>query len=203
MDYKSFKVPYLSRLEIKRQADLFRQRFWNDSIPIDIEKIIDVRLKIDIVPVPELQKFCDVDALIASNHRLIWVDKSKYIDERFQNRLRFSLAHEIGHFVLHKEVYKSLNIKIINDLYKSIEGIPQIQYGFLESQANNFANYLLVPREILKTEKDKAFKIINKLISVPLEKIDTKTLNSYLAIPISKKFSVSEEVISYALDDIK
>jgi len=124
MDYRNIKVPFLNNADIKSKADLFRKTFWDNSIPIDIERIIDLRLKIDIIPIPNLQKLCDTDALIASSWKSVYIDKYRYLDDRYQNRLRFSLAHEIGHFVLHKNIYESLSIKSFSDFYNLIKDIP-------------------------------------------------------------------------------
>lgn len=199
MNYKSIVVPFLNNSKIKDNANLFRIKFWDNSIPVDTEEIIDLKLKLDIIPKKELQKLYDTDALITSNWSAVYVDYDKYLDERYKNRLRFSFAHELGHFILHKNIYNSFCIKNLEDFYKLIEKIPQQQYGYLEAQANKFANYLLVPRNKLIKERNKAIKE-NKLYN--LKNIDIKTLNSYLAIPISKIFGVSEEVIEIALSDI-
>jgi len=204
MDYRKIIIPFLSKAEIKSKADLFRKRFWNKSVPVDIENIIEISLKISLVPVPGFQDLCDADALIASNWRYIYVDNDRYLDERYRNRLKFSLAHEMGHFILHKEVYKNFNIKGWNDYYKLLKEFPQEQYGYLEFQANNFANYLLVPRDVLAFEKGKALEKFKRNVNfAQLEKVDTDTLNSYLAIPISKVFEVSDSVIYYALNKLE
>ncbi len=202
MDYRKIRVPFLGNKEIKGKADLFRKKYWSEIIPVDMEEIIELKLKIDLVPIPDLQNSFGVDAFIASNWRLIYIDELRYQDERFQNRLRFSLAHEIGHLVLHKDIYKSFKIKELNDFYKLFEQIPQEQYGYFETQANKFANYLLVPRDKLFIEKDKMLMIM-KNESVPIEKMDDSTINSYISIPVSKVFGVSEEVVQIALNDIK
>ena len=52
MDYKNVIAPYLSNAKIKREADLFRENFWDYSIPVNIEDIIDIKLKIGIIPIP-------------------------------------------------------------------------------------------------------------------------------------------------------
>jgi len=202
MDYKDFSVPFIDNLSIKNSADTFRNKYWNDAVPIDIEKIIDFKMGINIIPSPGLQILCDVDALIYSDWKSIIVDYNKYFDDRYKNRLRFSYAHEIGHFILHKNIHKSLNIKSINDFQKFIKEIPQIQYAHLETQANKFANYLLIPRERLVIEKEKIIKIkeINDLINSG--KLDNKTVNPYLAIPLSKIFGVSLDAMEIALDGI-
>ena len=163
MDYRKVIIPFLSKGEIESRADSFRKRFWNKPVPVDIENIIEIGLKIGLIPVPGLQNLCDADALITSNWRYIYVDNSRYLDERYRNRLRFSLAHEMGHFILHKELYKSFNIKGQNDYYKLLNEFPPEQYGYLEFQANSFASYLLVPRDILVFEKNKALEKIKIL----------------------------------------
>lgn len=201
MDYRKIRVPFLNNKEIKNKADLFRKKFWNESVPVDMEEIIELKLKISLAPIPNLQNSFGIDAFIASSWRLVYVDEARYLDGRFQNRLRFSLAHEMGHFVLHRNIYNSFRIKELEDFYKFFEQIPQEQYNYLETQANKFANYLLVPREKLVIEREKVLKIM-KSKSVPIEKMDKGTINSYIAIPISRTFGVSEEVVQIALNDL-
>lgn len=198
MDYRKITVPFLDNKKIKKEADLFRKKFWGNSIPVDIEAIIELKLKIDIVPVPGLERLCDVDALISSNWKYVYVDYDRFLDERYTNRLRFSLAHEVGHFVLHKKIWNSFNIKEFDDFYRLIEDIPQKMYDRLEIQARKFADYLLIPREKLLFERKKALKELSELL--PLEKIKRDKLNPYLAKPISKVFGVSEEVAEIALN---
>lgn len=199
MNYKKIIVPYLSNTRIERKAELFREKFWGDSVPIDIESIIDKKLKINVIPIPGFLKLANIDALMSSDWESIYVDRDEYLDERRHNRLRFSLAHEIGHFVLHKEIYSNFNIKNLNDYYRLNKDIPQKQYSYLETQANKFANYLLVPRRILIVERKKELK--KKGSPAWFKEVDIKTLNSYCAIPLSKIFKVSDEVVAIALND--
>lgn len=202
MNYEKINIPFLDSLIIKSKADMFRVKFWDESIPIDIERIIDLKLEIDVITVFGLQDFCDTDALISSNWNSIYVDHKRFLDNRYQNRLRFSFAHEIGHFVLHKEIYKTFKIKTEKDFYKLIKEIPQLQYGYLETQANKFASYLLIPRERLYMERKKIENTAEIRKIITSGKIDRKTLNSYISIPIAKIFMVSEDAIEIALGDI-
>jgi len=201
MNYKNVVVPYLSSVEVKEKADWFRVKFWNNKIPVDIERIIDVKLKINIISIPGFLRLANTDTLITSDWKSIYVDKDEYLDERRHNRLRFSLTHEVGHFVLHKKIYNNFKIKNLTDYYKLNKDIPQRQYSYLETQANKFANYLLIPRDILIREREKELK--KKKSPAWFKKIDTKTLNSYLAIPLSKIFGVSDEVVAIALNDLE
>ena len=199
MNYTNIKAPYISNKEIKKKADLFRRKFWDNSIPVDIETIIDIKLKIDVIPLLNLKQRCDSDALISSDWKSIYVDQNEYLDERYQNRLRFSLAHEIGHFVLHKDTHSSFKITSPEAFYRFIEKIPKEQYGFFETQANKFAGYLLAPRELLEeklgTEIEKAKKAID------LNSFDKILLKSYIANPLSKKFGISPDSMEIVLSE--
>lgn len=199
MNYKNVVAPYFDNIAIEESVEAFRKDFWGHQIPVEIEDIIELKLNIDIVPVPSLKKLNDIDALITSDWKCIYVDRDEYLDDRRYNRLRFSLAHEIGHFVMHKKIYSNFDIKNREDYNKFYRDIPELQYRYLEGHVNKFASYLLIPRKILAIEVKKEFK--NKYKPQFL-KIDRRMLNSYLAKPLSKIFKVSEEAVTIALDDI-
>jgi Zn-dependent peptidase ImmA (M78 family) len=201
MDYRNIVAPYLNNVIIGEKVELFRKEFWNNNIPVEIEDIIELKLDISIIPVPNFLKLANMDALITSTFKYIYVDNNEYLDESRYNRLRFSLAHEIGHFILHKEIYYNFDIKNQDDYRKLYRDIPELQYGYLEIQANKFASYLLIPRKVLAIELDKKLEN-NKNSLSRFKKMDRKVLNSYLAIPLSKIFQVSEEAMKYALEDI-
>jgi Zn-dependent peptidase ImmA (M78 family) len=102
------------------------------------------------------------------------------------------MAHEIGHLILHQDFYASLNIKNIEDFYGIVDKLND-KYGIIEGHANRFANFLLVPRERLEIEKAKALQVHPEIIEY-----EAATVNSYIAIPLSKIFEVSETVIEYS-----
>jgi len=198
MNYQGIEIPYLNKDSIKHNADSFRKKYHGLSVPVDIEKIVEIKLKIDIIPLPDFRKNSSLEALITSNWKSIYVDKDTY--ENQDNRLRFSLAHEIGHFLLHKEIYEGLNIKEITDFYRAVEEIPRKQYGYLETQANYFANFLLIPKEESILEKEKLLqKIKNEDI---IKKADSKMVNSYLAEQLIHVFEVSAEAIEISLNNL-
>jgi Zn-dependent peptidase ImmA (M78 family) len=193
------RIPFFDNKELKQKADEFRIKHWGDMVPVDIERIIEFKLGIEIIPIPGLYKQCNADALISSDWRTIYVDNDNYLDDRQYNRLRFSLAHEIGHFVLHQELYASFNIKSVEDFYNIIDIIGQ-DYGIIEGHANRLANFLLVPREQLKIAREKIEA--EYFVKYPeIKNFDNPTLNSYLAIPLSKIFLVSQDALEISLND--
>jgi len=200
MDYSKIKIPYIKPELIKQQAENFRAKYWDDGLPVDMEKIIDVLLAINIIPIPNLEKICNTDALITSDWHSLYIDKNLFEDERRQNRLRFSLAHEIGHYVLHQNFYACLVINSFQDFYDFIEKIPSDQYGYLETQANKFASYLLVPRQLLSQKFQEELDRVKKTIDV--SGFDKMLLKSYIANPLARGFGISEEAMEIILSEL-
>lgn len=121
------------------------------EIPVDIEQIIE-DLGIDTIPIPGLKQLfkrsgLDIDAFISSDFSSITVDQG--IMMRFVPRFRFSLAHEIGHMVLHPEFYGKLESGDSEEWIQAFLRIPQHLWKPFEKQANEFAGQLLVPRDDL------------------------------------------------------
>jgi len=72
MNYFKIIIPYIGNLVIKNKADLFRVKYWDKILPVDIEKIIDIGLGVNITPVPHLEKLCNTDALITSDWKSLY-----------------------------------------------------------------------------------------------------------------------------------
>ncbi len=198
-------APYLEKSKIKAEADSFRIKYWGNTIPVDIEHIVEIKLCMNIVPVKNLKQSLDVEAGILSNWEDIIVDHDSYHKERCFTRLKFSLAHEIGHFVLHKELFQSLGITSEKNYREFTEEKTKSDCTFhdrAETQASIFANMLLVPREELFLRKEALLK--NKKSELGKLKIeDEENLNPYLAIHLSREFDVSEDVMNIALCNLK
>lgn len=95
---------------------------------------------------------------------VIIIDKNKP-----ENRRNFTIAHELGHYFLHKNILKEKNLVVDGDsiLYRLDNGLSNIQ----ESQANYFAASLLMPKERVQKAWDSFDKNIEKcakLFSVSL-----------------------------------
>ncbi len=110
------RVPPVQTIPIARDLGLevFRVRGWPDSVSAMIKR----------------------DGKSPSGYSI-------YVNaDHAETRRRFSIAHEIGHFVLHED---RIGDGITDDgLYRSKLGGP------LEAQANRFASNLLVPQHLLQ-----------------------------------------------------
>lgn len=197
-------LPFLGAEKIKKAADEFRERYWKKPMPVNIEHVVEIQLGILLSPVPGLRQRFGVLAFISSNWGEIIVDKEVYEDDRFRPILNFCFAHEIGHFVLHKEAYSALRIASLEDYYKFTEAKAENGNSFhkyAEVQADIFANTLLVPSDELKLLRDVLLASKKEeMIKTGLALEKSPILNNYLAVDLAEKFQVSETVVKIALD---
>jgi len=204
MDYSKIIVPYISYGKIEEKVSQFRKKFWDQSIPVDIEEIADLQLGLFIIPIPEFRNKTGACAFISSDSKSIYVDKEVFENERYIKTLRFSLAHEIGHLILHKTIYTGFGVNNLEKYYKMLKDIPEEQYRFLESQANKFANCLLVPKDCFIKLAEEVIRSAPKNISKYLIKPDF--MSKYLALSLSDTFLVPDtavEIVSLSMvDDI-
>lgn len=109
MDPRNFKAPFITPEQAWVKADRIRSKYWpSDKLPVEVEEILwEVGLRLD--PIASLKSDGDVDALLTGDLTRIIVDLEEYMDDRMLNRMRFSIAHELGHFVLHGDFYRKIN----------------------------------------------------------------------------------------------
>jgi len=198
------EIPYLSDEKIKKIAGDFRTKFSGNSIPIEMEDIIELKLKMYIALSPGLKYLHGIDMLITSDFKSIYVDENIYSDETQKNRLRFSYAHEIGHFVLHKNIYKKLGIKDWQDLCSAQEKESyQKNIKRINKQADIFAGYLLVPEERLEIEKNQILESLDTKLLSKIESISKERLNQLLTSQLSTIFGVSQMAMFIALEKLE
>ena len=120
-------------------------------------------MSIDVVPYAGLKDRVQAEAMLSLDFSTIYVDNYSYMSDKHWNRLKFSLAHELGHFALHREFFERQNI-VSEETWISFMEAIQLKYGFLENHANWFAGALLVPtKELLKCFKNKRLPTISSL----------------------------------------
>jgi hypothetical protein len=148
------KAPYVPYDAIRETARAFLNEHNREhAIPVPIEEIVEFRFEMDIVPEPGLHAHFDIDSYITHDLREIRVDESVY--ESRPGRYRFSLAHELGHRILHQEVFAELSFDNVDEWKRLvISAIPEKQYSYLEFQASAFAGLVLVPKDDLQTQYD-------------------------------------------------
>lgn len=188
-------IPYIPYDELRKYADDFLNRYHPDeNLPIPIEEIVEFQLKLNIIPIKELKNIHDIDGWLTSDLRSIIVDE--YQIEHFENRYRFTLAHEVSHLVLHKKVYESANISKTGDYLEFIKQLEETGLvANFEWQANNLAGLILVPEYHLLQEAKKISSVHIKNTSTDDIIKHTEIFWDLVKWKLSKAFNVSEKTI--------
>ncbi len=190
------QVDYLSHEQLRKRAAEFQLRYHpSGTIPVPIEEIIDVQLKLDIVPMPGLMRSFDVDAFISSDMTAICVDEHIY--QNVENRYRFSLAHEVAHAVLHQKVFRQFSFDDIAGWKAMQRSLPEKEYQWLEWQAYAFAGLVLVPSDALADQFRAATKLAEE-VGVSLQAA-SEVAQNMVAGSLARTFKVSTSVIERRL----
>lgn len=171
------------------------------SLPVDVLTVIELNLRLDVIPFADLLEKYSVDAAVISDFSGIYVDERSYkflAGEpawRF-NRLRFSLAHELGHIVLHREMTGGLKFANIQEFFNWTRRYEVSRFT-LEQEANEFGGRLLVPVDRLRADFDAFVAVIQG--QFPSWWIN-EDLRNALAGKLAGNYGVHRDVILCRLD---
>jgi hypothetical protein len=199
MQPRDFKAPYLKRAQIWIKADELRSRFSSCAkLPVPVLDLAEFDLGLELFPKAGMRQAGDIEALLLGDLKTIVVDRDAFMDPRAENRLRFSVAHEIGHLMLHAELFRQLRHASIQQWVEFILSIPETEYDWLESHAYEFAGRLLVPPDALRETFHGALNVAEQ---AGFTEWDTtgETALGFVANHICRRFGVSAEVIARRL----
>jgi Zn-dependent peptidase ImmA (M78 family) len=196
-------VPSFQQITFARcceMAEEVREKYWPSKIvPVDIEDIIEIRLKLSVIPLDNLRNTHDIYGFLSNDRTSIYLDSGMIKDSKFEAALRFTMAHELGHFFLHQEFYETHRITSAKEwkaLLGQIDGANLISY---EDQADEFAGRLLIPVNRLRSELTliEDFLAELKKDNDPLYRIDNfqQILLKVVADRLAPKLNVPFEVM--------
>jgi len=192
-----------SKVEVWNAVEEFRRQHGKDlcKIPVDVLTAIEVRFRLDVVPFPGLFVKYSADAAVIPDFSGIYVDEQSYKflegDPLWRfNRLRFSLAHELGHIILHRHLASQLEFKTLDDFRNWTRQYQAARFT-LEWEADEFAGRLLVPVERLKADFDAFVGQIKT--QFPAWWANTN-LREALADQLAQAYGVHKDVIACRLD---
>lgn len=149
-----------------------------NKAPVDIEKIVK-RLGIDLIQ-KDFKKAMSGAAIVDADERIISINRKEPL-----NRKRFTIAHELGHILLHYD--QELNVDLepirLNRDEKSTTG-----ESWREIEANYFAACLLMPTELVR-----------RYYSIFLKQCDDEDV---VLESMSQKFQVSIQAMSIRLSKL-
>jgi hypothetical protein len=155
-------VPFLPEKRIEAEADLLLAEFGDRMAPVKspavpVERIAEVYLRLELEFVDMRRMFPEADV-----HGAIWFESRRIaIDQSLEptanpsrlGRYRFTLAHEIGHWRLHRQHY--LRNPDERRLFDGASETPDVACRAkerklrVEWQADCFAACLLMPRQLV------------------------------------------------------
>jgi Zn-dependent peptidase ImmA (M78 family) len=185
-------IPYLTYNDIGRKAQEFLSQYYPSlELPIPIEHIIDVDLGINIFPFPRLYKDYGQNGFLSRDRATIYVDEIQ--SEEFPEKYRFTLAHELGHYLLHENFYDDTSFESVAEFIQWKLSVPQVEIGWFETHADWFAEQILVPLNCLEASCleviDNYQHIFSKFKVIPDD------FWSYISKEVARPFEVNPPVI--------
>nr|VFK50674.1 MAG: protein of unknown function (DUF955) [Candidatus Kentron sp. TC] len=177
-------------------AQKFLKALSSDFPQFSISPPIDVQLITDLldVHIDKRVDFNNVDTVgsisIKDDRVVIWINP---LENEFEPRERFTIAHEIGHLILH--INPTTGKQEFIDTEKTIRRRDS-SWDFEEYQANNFAAQLLMPADLI----DKYGNII--IYNYKKETGESKIQLTELIKELASRFKVSELAMTYRLKNV-
>jgi len=136
--------------EIEEKVNRILEDYYVDKecvFPIDIEGIIECHLGLTFYIEKGISKQFGGETYLALNANRIVVEEDLFVNEKRRSRLCFSLAHEVGHYILHKSMFSTVDS--IGEYIEQLNSIDDRTYNVIEREANIFAGFLLMPTKLI------------------------------------------------------
>lgn len=188
-----FRPERLNYEDIRKRANEFLQDYNpHGSIPVDIEDIAEFKLGLEIVPQEGLEYRFNIDSFLTKDLKQIYIDRRIY---DFEQRCRYSVAHEIGHLVLHKKLYESINFNSVEEWKEIYDNFDSEDYRWFEFQAYSFAGLILVPKGYLIKRMEDCRNIYQGYNINDVNLLEDDVILDYVSQWISRRFNVTREVV--------
>jgi Zn-dependent peptidase ImmA (M78 family) len=164
--------------------------------PIDIDLVAEKQSLIDCVGfIPSINSKFDVDAVLLSKLN----GKFDILIDTYICRVRanFSVAHEIGHVVLHPKLYSGCST--IDDSIALSKRIKK-SYKKIEREANYFAGAILIPRQTIFDDTQKIYKGILGGYAGDLE---WENIIPMLCAALANRYQVSVKTMQIRLNQLR
>lgn len=183
--------------ELRGQYELLEEQ----RTPIDVFTFFEVDLGLDPIPFDDFTAKYRVEAAITADFSGLYLDAEQYsLMERGPewklNRLRFTVAHELAHFFLHRDLPQAENFSSLPNFARWTANYGGRKYT-AEQEANEFAGRLLVPEARLKCLFEEFAPEAEKLLPNFMQ---SGPLRDKFADKVAPRFGVNAQVIAVRLD---
>ncbi len=167
-------------------------------VPVDIELIIEKRLGFDILPIDNLKREHDTYGCLVKDgktHAMIGV-VDEYMMANNETTYRFTLAEEVAHHILHKEVFQQAGS--LHEWAALCRSVPARSYWQMDRNAKYLAGALLMPEAPLNHH----VRDVYEESFAEAEVLNGKALRALLARRLAPLYNVSDEhAMFYRLDN--
>lgn len=189
---RKIDVKWINESTIQEASKQFLKQHKSYKIPVPLEEIAELKLKIRVLTIPNLKKVFECDGFISSDFSNMAVDEGIY--NGYIPRFRFTLAHELGHLILHKDAYEKLGISNLDSYMRAQNSIDPKIWKKLEFQADLFAGATLFPIEYLKASIDKKVQSFGGVENMSVTEL------RLLANSLTEEFQASEQACGIQLN---
>jgi len=183
--------------ELRAQYELLQEQ----RTPIDVFTFFEVDLGLDAIPFDDFTAKYRVEAAIKADFTGIYLDAEQYsLMERAPewklNRLRFTIAHELAHFFLHRDLPQAENFSSLPDFARWTANYGGRKYT-AEQEANEFAGRLLVPESRLRNMFDQFAPRAEELVH---DFMQSGQFRYQFAESVAPRFGVNAQVVELRLE---
>lgn len=190
----------MTNRDIQKAANGFLRDHPKESgIPVNVELLVE-KMEFYIVPLPGLRFLFGIDACSRVSTGEIYVDSDYYLNPKMGCRFRFTLGHELGHFILHDTEYRSIESTEIKTGVEWAKLVRDnlLRNAWLENEADEFSGELLVPRHelvlMLPEAVDQA-KHIAQQYHWEFGTLSIDAVRNMLGLIIAPRFDVTPTVV--------
>ena len=187
-----------------RKIEELRRRYAvlnEEQTPIDVFAFLELDLGLNPIPFDDLTAKYRVEAAITADFTGIYLDAEQYAlmekgPDWKLSRLRFTVAHELAHYFLHRDLPQAGNFESLPDFSRWTATYGGKKYS-AEQEANEFAGRLLVPENRLRECFDEFAVEAEKLLP---NFMASSSLRDKFAEKVAPRFGVNAQVIAVRLD---
>jgi hypothetical protein len=213
------KLPFLTDQQFEEEASVLLGEYCAKhghvaGPPIPLDEIVELYLELRL-EFHDMQELFGVDDIYGA----LWVNEKRVgIDQGLDpahnpaklGRYRFTLAHEAGHWRLHRHLYqrRANQFSLFSEEFGRPEYICRSSDTTpIEYQANRFASCLLMPREMIKCAWNESYSEIHPIYLPDLRAQSAKeasddVLLENFARPLAAVFQVSAEAMRIRLENL-
>ncbi len=202
------KSPIIPNEEIEELADELTDQLpsW-DLLPVNLNRLCnlcDLSWQFGDLPAEQL-------GIIALNKDCVTINYKLRFDE---HRMRFTLAHELGHHILHKDLLESNKLTSFGETMSTLANTTPVsgdELSWLEHHANHFAACILMPRRIVEEQYKKYYDYYlsniygYRLTPLYWDENNHSAMQNCLRVlgPLSRRFGVSVEAMKWRLKSLE